>query len=55
MRDPGLEIDSGIKMPVLPLFQRPSAHAILVMHIHKSLLVRLPIETVVVVSVWGGS
>ena len=34
-RDLGVKIDSCVKMLVLPLFQRLSAHAVLIMHIHK--------------------
>lgn len=50
-RDPGVQIDRGVQVPVLPLFQRRSAHAVLVVHVDEFVLVRLAVEPLVVVGV----
>ena len=40
-RDPGPQIDSGVQVAVFPLLQRWTGDAVLVVHVHELVLVRL--------------
>lgn len=52
-RDPGPQIDSGVQVAVFPLLQRRAGDAVLVVHVHELVLVRLVVQPRAVVGVQG--